>query len=127
MFGMFAKPDLSLNDRSLLMLTLLLACLMGQVKHNEWLAEIHRAKVIDKWLKKNQRTAGSILRYKMSSAADEWARSLVATKDPDEMHRLYKFLDMSQTMKLGICANDDKTFYWLMGECERIVIAKGLA
>lgn len=127
MFGMFAKPDLSLPERAALMLTLVQASLMAYVKHGKWLTEDLRATVIGNWLARNDRKAGVLFRGKISAAGDEMARYLVATLDPEDIRDLYTLLDRGQHLKPGEDPDTEREVHGLMRECERLLIAKGLA
>ncbi len=127
MFGMFAKPDLSLPERAALMLTLVQASLMAYVRHHEWLNEDHRATVIGNWLTRNGRKAGIVFRGRISAAADELSRYLVATQDESDIRDLYALLDRGQHVQAGESPEIEAQIRVLMAECERALIAKGLA
>ncbi len=127
MFGLFAKPNLSLPERAALMLTLVQASLMAYFKHRQWLSEDLRATVIGNWLEKNDRKAGIVFRGKISAAGDEMARYLIATQPENEMRDLWLFLEQAQHMKTGTSPEADRMVFALMAECEKAIIAKGLA
>jgi hypothetical protein len=127
LFGWLAKPNLTLPERSALMLTIVAASLMAYVRHHEWLNEEHRATVIDNWLKRNNRKSGLVFRARISQAADELARFLVAFHDADEIGELFAFLERAQNSRPGEFPDDDKAVHALMAECERALIANGLA
>jgi hypothetical protein len=127
MLGMFAKPDLSLPERAALMLTLVQASLMAYVKHGQWPNEDHRATVIGNWLERNGRKAGLMFRGKMSAAGDEMARYLVATLEPGDVRDMHLMLDRAQHLKAGEDPETTAQVHTLMRECERAIIAKGLA
>ena len=124
---MFAKPNLTLAERSALMLTIVQASLMAYFKHQRWLDEDHRATVIDSWLKRNDRKAGISFRMKISAAADEMVRFMVATQERDVLLELYTFLEHAQDSIPGSSHEIDSVLHGLMEECERVLIAKGLA
>jgi hypothetical protein len=127
MFGLFAKPNLSLPERAALMLTLVQASLMAYFKHHQWLSEDLRATVIENWLRNNNRKAGIIFRSKISAAADEMARYLITTQPKNEMRDLWEFLEHAQHMTTGTNPEADQMVFTLMAECEKAIIAKGLA
>lgn len=127
MLGMFAKPDLSLPERAALMLTIVHASLMAYIKHHEWLTEDLRATLIQNWLKQNERKAGVWFRSRISAAADSLARFLVSTQDAEDIEYLYELLNEAQRIGFGKNPDVDVQFYKIMAECERALIAKGLA
>lgn len=127
MFSLFAKTNLSLPERAALMLTLVQASLMAYVKHHQWLSEDLRATVIENWIKRNERKASAVFRVKISAAGDEMARYLVATQSLQEIRELWAFLDKAQHTRPGESQEADAALFGLMAECERTVIAKGLA
>ena len=127
MFGMFAKPNLTLSERAALMLTLIQASLMAYVRHRQWLSEDHRATVIENWLARNDRKAGIFFRGRISSAADEMSRYLVATQNAENIRDLYLLLEHAQVLRPGESPEIDVQINALMSECERAIIAKGLA
>lgn len=126
MFGIFGKPTMTLPERSALLLTLVVAGLMANIRHRQWLSEELRAEVIDRWLASNGKKAGAVYRAKMSSASDEMVRFLVTTQEDTDLREVFEVLDAWQRMKPGESANHDSVGFKMMRECERFLVAKGL-
>ena len=127
MFGIFTKTNLTNSERAALMLSIIHGCLMGISKHNTWLSAEHRAEGIEVWLKRNNRKASRAFRVKLSAAADELTRIIVATEGREGAAVLAKLLAEAQVTKPGTVPHIDLFLQTWMGECERTLVKKGLA
>ena len=127
MFGMFAKPDLTLRERAFLMLHLVHVHLMGYVTHATWPSEDHRATAIDTWLRRRGKKAGVLFRAKISTAADEMSRFLAATLEKEDVQELYDLLNAAEQFGGKAGADVAHRVASLVDECERALIAKGMA
>lgn len=126
MFGIFAKPDITLRERSFLMLHLVHVSLMGYLKHKTWLSEDHRAAAIDNWLNRRGKKAGILFRAKISNVADEMARFLVVTQEKEDVEEIYSFLNSAEESGEHAPAHVANAVARLLDECELALIAKGL-
>ncbi len=127
MFGLFGSPDLTLRERALLLLTLVQGSLLGYVKHGQWLAEEHRATIINNWLKRGGRKASVMFRARISKVGDDLSRSLVVNLDQADIESLFATLMAAEKTRPGESPELDGTIVKLLDECERALIANNLA
>lgn len=109
------------------MLTIVQASLMAYVKHRKWLGNEHRATVVENWFNRNGGSASIVFKAKISTTADELARHLVATLDDSDIRALWELLDRAQHIPSGQDPAMDKEVATLLNECEKALVAKGLA
>jgi hypothetical protein len=127
MFGLFAKNTLSLSQRAELMLTIVAASLMAYVKHRKWLTTDLRVQVVENWFARYGGSASAVFRAKVMSAADELARHLVATLEESDLRELWQLLERGQSFNRGEDSSVDREVASLLVECEKALVAKGLA
>jgi tRNA G37 N-methylase TrmD len=78
MFGLFSRSNLSFQERVLLVSTLVEAIIVADLADGGWLGVIHRAAIIDQWLKHMNKKAGALLRIGLSGAGKELAQALLS-------------------------------------------------
>ena len=127
MFGMFAKPNLNLKERSYLLLHLVHVNLMVYFKHDVWASEDNRALAIDHWMKLRGKKGGVMFRAKISQMSDEMTRFIVASQSKEDAEELYSFLNSVEESGEKSDPQARDVVAQLLAECEKALIAKGLA
>lgn len=127
MFGLFSRNTLTLAQRATLLLTVVQASLLGYTKHRQWLTAEHRNTVVLNWFDRNGGKASLSFKAKIGLVGDHMARHLVSTLDEEDLMDMSNFLNHAQHVPPGTDTTVDSKVRMLLTECERALIAHGLA